>query len=68
MSSFHGEMDEPLAVVKGSSDDISLTEHFKGKLIQTKVAKNQFLLINTLLNCAYLRKCSIYCTKFQQKT
>ena len=38
MSRFHGEMDEPLAVVKGSSDDISLTEHFEGKLIRTKVA------------------------------
>ena len=38
MSRFHGEMDEPLAVVKGSSDDIFLTDHFKEKLMGTKVA------------------------------
>ena len=36
MSNFHGSMNEYLAVVKGSSDDISLTEHFKGKLIKNK--------------------------------
>ena len=38
MSRFYGEMDEPLAVANGSSVDIPLTEHLKGKFIQTKVA------------------------------
>ena len=68
MSRFHGSMNEYLAVVKGSSDDISLTEHFKGKLIGTKVALNQFLLINTSFNCAYLHKYSIQWAKFPQET
>ena len=59
MSRFHGSMNEYLAVVKGSSDDISLTEHFKEKLIQTKVAQNQLSNINISLNCVYVYKNSI---------